>query len=512
MQLPVYVIHWNAPDAVLETVAAVQRSEGVDPVVHVVDNSPGELRARLAGGACAGFDLIELEDNRGFAGAANVALEHCLRHHPTASHCVIAAHDLRPEPACLRSLLDAATGTDRIGVAGPRFGAAGDVVGGTWDGRRGRWLRAAPPYPALVEVDWLLGAGLLIAMDWVREHGGFDARLGSYVEDVDLCLRVGRSGWRVVCVTDAVAEEVGRSPADVTRAVDRNSLLVAAKLHGRRGLVRALALLLANVVRGFGASVAPARSSARRSASRAHLRSHLLALGDLALGWRLVLDMVRRPDRGTRLDAGADPPFRPRYDATRTEMVPFVPGEVRRVLDVGCSTGRFGAALREERPLDLLWGIDPEPADNPAYDRIVTGRFPEDLPAGQTFDCLVCNDVLEHVEDPWGLLDRLDGVLDPGGVVVASIPNVRHLSVVGGLVLRGRWEYADRGVLDRTHLRFFTAASARALFEGAGYRVERFERINLPERGRRGLLRRALLGRADDFFALQFAVVARRPG
>ena len=91
----------------------------------------------------------------------------------------------------------------------------------------------------------------------------------------------------------------------------------------------------------------------------------------------------------------------------------------------------------------------------------------------------------------------------------APIP-VRHHSAVLDLVLRGRWDYVRRGVLDRTHLRFSTARSARDPFESTGFRVERFDRINLPTRGRRGLLRRLLLGRADDFFALQFAVVARR--
>jgi 2-polyprenyl-3-methyl-5-hydroxy-6-metoxy-1,4-benzoquinol methylase len=89
----------------------------------------------------------------------------------------------------------------------------------------------------------------------------------------------------------------------------------------------------------------------------------------------------------------------------------------------------------------------------------------EDLPQGHgLFDLVLCLDVLEHMVNPWAVVDRLvTNYLAPGGTLVVSLPNVRHHSVVLPLLFRGRWEYEDAGLLDRTHLRFFTRVTAMRL-------------------------------------------------
>jgi hypothetical protein len=87
-----------------------------------------------------------------------------------------------------------------------------------------------------------------------------------------------------------------------------------------------------------------------------------------------------------------------------------------------------------------------------------------------SFDALVLGDVLEHLQDPWRVLRQLREHIEPDGVCVACIPNVGHWSLVAEL-LRGQWSYAEHGLLDRTHLRFFTLDSAIALFEKAGWTV-----------------------------------------
>jgi 2-polyprenyl-3-methyl-5-hydroxy-6-metoxy-1,4-benzoquinol methylase len=164
-------------------------------------------------------------------------------------------------------------------------------------------------------------------------------------------------------------------------------------------------------------------------------------------------------------------------------MLAFVPADARTVLDVGCHLGGFGASLRRDDPSRRLWAVE---ADDQAaaaarahYDRVLVGTYPEVLAGSdQTFDCIVFNDVLEHMVDPWAVLRATAPRLSAGGVVVASIPNVRHVKVVADLVVRGRWTYTDMGVLDRTHLRFFTARSIRALFADCGFAVERLEGIN----------------------------------
>jgi SAM-dependent methyltransferase len=192
-------------------------------------------------------------------------------------------------------------------------------------------------------------------------------------------------------------------------------------------------------------------------------------------------------------------------------MISFIPSAARSVLDVGCSRGRFGALLRNADPGRNLVGIEPDPeavkeaAHN--YDEVICGLFPEDMPAGSTFDCIVFNDVIEHVVDPWTLLRKAERHLTPGGRIVASIPNIRYYIVVRDLLLRGRWEYADWGILDRTHLRFFTRESINRLFPECGYIIDQLTPIN-PIKLRRAALLTTKWFR--DMRYQQFAVVAKR--
>lgn len=173
----------------------------------------------------------------------------------------------------------------------------------------------------------------------------------------------------------------------------------------------------------------------------------------------------------------------------REEMLSFVPAEARAVLDVGCGSGGFGATLRRAGPARTVWAVEVLPdlaaAARPHYDRVLVGTYPEVLVGvDRRFDCIVFNDVLEHMVDPWAALRSTLPWLAPGGSVVASIPNVRNVRVVANLVLRGDWTYTDSGVLDRTHLRFFTARTIRELFRASGFVVERLEGINVVGSGR----------------------------
>lgn len=206
----------------------------------------------------------------------------------------------------------------------------------------------------------------------------------------------------------------------------------------------------------------------------------------------------------------------------RREMVPFVPAGARTVLDIGCGAGAFGAGLKEVFQADgrdvEVWGIEgnPEAAARAqeVLDRVVTGLAPAALAAleGRRFDCVVMNDVVEHVLEPEELLRAVRPHLADGGCLVASIPNVRHHVTVADLALRGRWDYVDEGILDRTHLRFFTRASMVALLEEAGYRVTGTTGINRTGSRVFRLFDLLTLGRFRDMGFLQFACVAEAGG
>ncbi|MFA6110350.1 MAG: glycosyltransferase, partial [Candidatus Latescibacterota bacterium] len=176
------------------------------------------------------------------------------------------------------------------------------------------------------------------------------------------------------------------------------------------------------------------------------------------------------------------------YRNSRPELAELVPASARRVLEVGCAAGELGRLLKSQRPGIEVVGVerDPEAARlaGAHLDAVIRGDLETlpDLPypAGH-FDCLVCGDVLEHLRDPEAVLRRLLVHLHPDGSLVCSIPNVRHQSVLLNLMVNGRWEYRDEGLLDRTHLRFFTLAEIRALLTRLGLRSEKVNASRSPE-------------------------------
>lgn len=210
------------------------------------------------------------------------------------------------------------------------------------------------------------------------------------------------------------------------------------------------------------------------------------------------------------------------FQEIRSEMLTFVPVACRRVLDVGCGNGAFGALLKQTRNVEV-WGVEPfESAAAQAaakLDRVICGGFSPAvaLPAS-AFDCVFFNDVLEHLLDPISAIRHARQLLTQDGIVVASIPNIRHFPTLWRLVAHGEWQYRDRGTLDKTHIRFFTRSSIIAMFESAGFALERICGINtycgLPNVRWRAwrayrLANLLSLGSIDDMKFQQFAVVAR---
>jgi 2-polyprenyl-3-methyl-5-hydroxy-6-metoxy-1,4-benzoquinol methylase len=204
------------------------------------------------------------------------------------------------------------------------------------------------------------------------------------------------------------------------------------------------------------------------------------------------------------------------YGHPRREMEPFVPPAAASVLDIGCGAGAFAATLRSARAGRQfeIWGVElmPEAAAlaRGIVDQVLVGdavvRVAE-LPDAR-FDCVVLNDVLEHLAEPAPLLRQVRRVLRPGGALVASLPNVRYFFNVWDLVAHGRWDYVDEGILDRTHLRFYTRSSLRRLLESEGFAVVRMQGINPTGSLKFKLVNLLTLGRWADMRWLQFACVA----
>jgi 2-polyprenyl-3-methyl-5-hydroxy-6-metoxy-1,4-benzoquinol methylase len=201
------------------------------------------------------------------------------------------------------------------------------------------------------------------------------------------------------------------------------------------------------------------------------------------------------------------------YRQPRPEMLRFIPTTAQRVLDLGCGEGAFAAAVRERTGAEV-WGVEfnVQAAERASavIDRVLAGDADErivELPDAY-FDAIVCNDILEHLVNPGATLIQLRRKLTPGGVVVASIPNIRFLPALWKVVVMKDFPQEDFGIFDRTHLRFFTRRSIVRMFKAAGFTMRRIKGINGYYGPVPVLVAFLSLGYFADGFYLQYACVA----
>ena len=200
------------------------------------------------------------------------------------------------------------------------------------------------------------------------------------------------------------------------------------------------------------------------------------------------------------------------YQNMRSEVMALLPNKPKRALELGCGEGLFGNELKR------LWqchvtGIElfEEVAQvaRERLDKVYNESLDEfNFSRLEKYDLIIANDVLEHLKDPWSVVKELKEHLTDGGYFVASIPNIQYHQTITAL-LKGRWDYKDSGILDRTHLRFFTRQTASELFVNNGYVVEKNIPINIDRVSKTNVLKRILMHNFKDMYALQFLVIAK---
>jgi SAM-dependent methyltransferase len=153
-------------------------------------------------------------------------------------------------------------------------------------------------------------------------------------------------------------------------------------------------------------------------------------------------------------------------------------GTPQRVLDIGCSSGYLAHRLVERGAAVVGIDTDEQAAEEAraVCEQVLVGDVESmELPFAQhSFDVVLCGDVVEHLRDPEAFLARVRPLLRPGGRLVLTTPNVANWAMRLGL-LAGRWRYTDRGILDRTHMHFFTKKTLEQTLERAGYRIVAFD-------------------------------------
>lgn len=185
-----------------------------------------------------------------------------------------------------------------------------------------------------------------------------------------------------------------------------------------------------------------------------------------------------------------------------------------RILEIGCADGATGAHALSEGKCGVYCGVElfPDAAEKARQkiNDVVLGNIEEiELPwAPGTFDVLILSEVLEHLADPWATLRKLRPLLKANGLAFASSPNVSHYRIIK-MLLSGEWTLADRGVMDRTHLRWFTPKSYRELFTSSGYVVDSVQEL-VPLGARARAVNFLTLGRFKHLFVRQITLMAHR--
>jgi 2-polyprenyl-3-methyl-5-hydroxy-6-metoxy-1,4-benzoquinol methylase len=144
---------------------------------------------------------------------------------------------------------------------------------------------------------------------------------------------------------------------------------------------------------------------------------------------------------------------------------------------------------------------------------VIVGDIDGDiLPFGKGFfDCILYGDVLEHLRNPWGVLDRHREILRDGGTIICSIPNIRYYGVLRSLIFKGRWDYTPLGILDRTHLRFFTLKTIEDMLRETGFEVKTVIKKKRCGKIMR-LVNKLLLDGLIDFLVVQYRIVGVKAG
>ena len=201
------------------------------------------------------------------------------------------------------------------------------------------------------------------------------------------------------------------------------------------------------------------------------------------------------------------------YNFEKTRFHNFIREGPNVVLDLGCGSGQLGKRLIELNRAAEVVGVEifEGAAINASkyYSKVIRGDIENiELPYREYFDYVVCGDILEHLRDPWVTLQRVHGWLKPDGALIASIPNVRYWRILRDLVFTGRWEYVDSGILDITHLRFFTRKSFIEALAKSNFSIAQQEFWVYGKK--QGFFNRMTFGFFREFLGSQFMVLANK--
>jgi len=195
-------------------------------------------------------------------------------------------------------------------------------------------------------------------------------------------------------------------------------------------------------------------------------------------------------------------------------MLKYIPEGTKTILEFGCGFGGFSTLVKEKLGIES-WAVEIEKnaAQEAAkkLDKVINADASEALQQipDDYFDCIVLFDILEHLIDPYSLLCSLKTKLTKTGVIVASIPNIRYYRAFVDFVIHGNWDYKEHGIMDKTHLRFFTYKSISKTFKQLGFEILELQGIHPTSSRTYKLLNILFLNLVSDIRYKHFAVVVK---
>lgn len=210
--------------------------------------------------------------------------------------------------------------------------------------------------------------------------------------------------------------------------------------------------------------------------------------------------------------------FNSSYTGSRQDILKLTPLSAIRILDVGCSTGELGRAIKKRQNV-TVFGIEycKEMASvaNKYLDRVICGDAEKIISDNDSklgkFDCIILADILEHLNQPWDLLKRATNLLNNDGVIIMSIPNIQFYDTLINIIFKGYFPYRKRGIHDITHLRFFAYKNIIEMIKNANLHIVRIEKnYRIVESPHWINNYGKLLFLFGNFFVFQYLIVSKR--
>ena len=196
----------------------------------------------------------------------------------------------------------------------------------------------------------------------------------------------------------------------------------------------------------------------------------------------------------------------------RYDIINFIPDGANKILELGCGSGATLIELKQKGKADFVAGIDIiDLGQKNTCDSAIIGDIEtmDSLPFQEEFfDVIICADVLEHLVNPWIIVNRLEKYLKNNGIFISSIPNIREIKTMYSIFFRGNFKYVNAGILDKSYLRFFCKKNMIDLFEQNGLKIKNITYKKL--RGKRNLLNKLTFGFLEEFLVVQYLIIAKK--